>query len=130
MNSKTVPDTETVSGESVPDNQPAWKKNLRPAWKPGLSGNMAGRTVGCRNRLSEKFLSDLLGAYDKHGKAAIEDIAVNQPVEFLRIIAKLLPRKAEIEISAAHEINITLEQRRRIAESWIISQGNTDLLNQ
>jgi hypothetical protein len=126
MNSKTVPDTETVSGESVPDNQP-WKKNLRPAWKPGISGNMAGRTVGCRNRLSEKFLSDLLGAYDKHGKAAIECVAVNQPAEFLRIIAKLLPRKAEIEISAAHEINISLEQRRRIAEGWLSSQGDTEL---
>jgi hypothetical protein len=119
--------SESVPGESVPENQPAWKKNLRPAWKPGLSGNMAGRSVGCRNRLSEKFLSDLLAVYDKHGKAAIEDIAVNQPVEFLRIIAKLLPRKAEIEVTAAAEINISLEQRRRIAEAWIISQGDTGL---
>ena len=118
--------TESVPGESVPDNQPAWKKNLRPAWKPGLSGNMAGRSVGCRNRLSEKFLSDLLAVYDKHGRSAIEDIAVNQPVEFLRIIAKLLPRKAEIEISAAHEINITIEQRRRIAESWLASSSELE----
>ena len=118
--------TESVPGESVPDNQPAWKKNLRPAWKPGLSGNMAGRSVGCRNRLSEKFLSDLLSVYDKHGRSAIEDIAVNQPVEFLRIIAKLLPRKAEIEISAAHEINITIEQRRRIAESWLASSSELE----
>ena len=118
--------TESVPGESVPDNQPAWKKNLRPAWKPGLSGNMAGRSVGCRNRLSEKFLSDLLAVYDKHGRSAIEDIAVNQPVEFLRIIAKLLPRKAEIEVTAAHEINITLDQRRRIAEAWLVSSSNLE----
>ena len=119
-------DSESVPGESVPENQPAWKKNLRPAWKPGLSGNMAGRSVGCRNRLSEKFLSDLLAVYDKHGKAAIEDIAVNQPVEFLRIIAKLLPRKAEIEVTAAHEINISLAQRRRIAESWLASSSKLE----
>ena len=126
MSSNTVPGTETVSGEVVPEKRDT-RKNLRPPWEKGKSGNPTGRTVGCRNRLSENFLSDLLTAYDKHGKAAIECVALTQPAEFLRIIVKLLPKKAEIEIHAAHEINISLEQRRRIAEAWIVSQGDIDL---
>lgn len=123
-------DCEVLHGELSPKERKRNTLHLREPWKKGESGNVRGRPTGSRNRLAENFLVDLLSVYDKHGKAAIECVALNQPAEFLRIIAKLLPRKAEIEISAAHEINISLDQRRRIAESWIISQGNTDLLNQ
>jgi len=121
---------EVQNGELSPVTRKPHTRHLRAPWKPGESGNIAGRPTGSRNRLSENFLVDLLAVYSEHGKAAIEAVAVNQPAEFLKIIAKLLPKKAEIEVTAANEINITLEQRRRIAESWIISQGNTDLLNQ
>ena len=120
-------DSEVLHGELSPKERKPHTRHLREPWKKGESGNVNGRPTGSRNRLAENFLVDLLSVYDKYGRTAIEDIAVNQPAEFLRIIAKLLPRKSEIEISAAHEINITLEQRRRIAESWIISQGDTGL---
>lgn len=119
-------DSEVQNGELSPTRKPH-TRHLREPWKPGESGNPAGRPTGIRNRLSENFLADLLGAYDQHGKAAIECVALNQPAEFLKIIVKLLPRKAEIEISAAHEINISLEQRRRIAESWLLSRQNSEL---
>ena len=122
-----VEDIEVLHGELSPVTRKPHTRHLREPWKKGESGNVKGRPTGSRNRLAENFLEDLLGAYNKHGKAAIECVALNQPAEFLKIIVKLLPRKAEIEISAAHEINITLAQRRRIAESWIISQGDTEL---
>ena len=120
-------DIEVLDGEVSPVTRKPHTRHLREPWKKGESGNVSGRPTGSRNRLSENFLVDLLAVYTEYGKDAIESVAVNQPAEFLKIIAKLLPKKAEIEISAAHEINITLAQRRRIAEAWIISQGDTGL---
>ena len=122
-----VEDIEVLHGELSPVTRKPHTRHLREPWKKGESGNVSGRPTGSRNRLSENFLVDLLAVYTEYGKDAIESVAVNQPAEFLKIIAKLLPKKAEIEISAAHEINITLAQRRRIAEAWIISQGDTEL---
>ena len=120
-------DIEVLHGEVSPVTRKPHTRHLREPWKKGESGNVSGRPTGSRNRLSENFLVDLLAVYTEYGKDAIESVAVNQPAEFLKIIAKLLPKKAEIEISAAHEINITLAQRRRIAEAWIISRGDTGL---
>ena len=122
-----VEDIEVLHGELSPVTRKPHTRHLREPWKKGESGNVKGRPTGSRNRLSENFLVDILAIYTEYGKDAIESVAVNPPVEFLKIIAKLLPKKAEIEISAAHEISITLEQRRRIAEAWIISQGDTGL---
>ena len=122
-----VEDIEVLHGELSPVTRKPHTRHLREPWKKGESGNVSGRPTGSRNRLSENFLVDLLAVYTEYGKDAIESVAVNQPAEFLKIIAKLLPKKAEIEISAAHEISITLAQRRRIAEAWIISQGDTEL---
>ena len=122
-----VEDIEVLDGEVSPVTRKPHTRHLREPWKKGESGNVSGRPTGSRNRLSENFLVDLLAVYTEYGKDAIESVAVNQPAEFLKIIAKLLPKKAEIEISAAHEISITLAQRRRIAEAWIISQGDTGL---
>jgi hypothetical protein len=122
-----VEDIEVLHGELSPVTRKPHTRHLREPWKKGESGNVSGRPTGSRNRLSENFLVDLLAVYTEYGKDAIESVAVNQPAEFLKIIAKLLPKKAEIEISAAHEISITLAQRRRIAEAWIISQGDTGL---
>ena len=122
-----VEDIEVLHGELSPVTRKPHTRHLREPWKKGESGNVGGRPTGSRNRLSENFLVDILAIYTEYGKDAIESVAVNQPAEFLKIIAKLLPKKAEIEISAAHEISITLAQRRRIAEAWIISQGDTGL---
>ncbi len=41
------------------------------AWKPGQSGNPAGRPVGSRNRLSEKFIADLAEHWQANGEAAL-----------------------------------------------------------
>lgn len=119
-------DCEVLDGELSPVTRKPHTRHLREPWKKGESGNVSGRPTGSRNRLSENFLVDLLAVYSEHDKDAIESVAVNQPAEFLKIIAKLLPRKAEIEVTAAHEINISLAQRRRIAESWLASSSKLE----
>ncbi len=55
-------------------------------WKPGQSGNPAGRPKGIRNKLAEDFLGDLQAAWKKRGKDAL-----------CNIVAKTLPKEMTLE---------------------------------
>jgi len=85
--------TSAATGESAPRKKRGHPATLGPAWKPGESGNPAGRSKGSRNKLKEAFLKDLCEAWEKHGAAAIEEIAKNEPAAFVRVVASLLPRE-------------------------------------
>jgi Family of unknown function (DUF5681) len=43
-------------------------------WKPGQSGNPAGRPKGARNKLSEDFLNAFAQDFEQHGAAVIEKV--------------------------------------------------------
>ena len=64
--------------------------------RPGYNPN-AGRPAGVRNRLSHKFLTDLLESWNKHGVAAIEDLRVEDPVQYVKVVASCLPKEMLIE---------------------------------
>lgn len=68
-------------------------------WKPGQSGNPAGRPVGSRNRFSEKFLDDLGEAWTKHGVAALEKTAKDEPARFVYICSRLVPKDIQVTLS-------------------------------
>jgi hypothetical protein len=63
-------------------------------WKPGQSGNPAGRPKGIRNKLAEDFLGDLQAAWKKRGKDAIADLSGDQ---LCNIVAKTLPKEMTLE---------------------------------
>ncbi len=65
-------------------------------FKPGQSGNPAGRKHGSRNRLGESFVEALAADFEVHGKAAIEKVRDENPSAYLRLIAGLLPAQVEI----------------------------------
>jgi hypothetical protein len=68
-------------------------------WKPGQSGNPKGRPKGSRNKLSEEFFRDLCDAWQAFGKPALETMAMLYPVEFVRLVASLMPREPEATIA-------------------------------
>jgi Family of unknown function (DUF5681) len=72
----------------------------RPAhlFKPGVSGNPRGRPRGSRSKLSETFLSDLAACWQRHGAAALEACATQQPDVLIRTVASLLPRDIRIDL--------------------------------
>lgn len=113
------------SGEQIPEKTPQWKKNLLPPWKKGESANPRGRPVGARNKICEMFLEDLLTVYTKRGKELLEEIAEDNPVEFLKLIVKVLPKAFEIRQSAetmnSPMVSLDSAQLKRIAESWLSS---------
>ena len=48
-------------GESAPQKH----RGLREPWKPGESGNPAGRPKGSRNKLGEEFITEVLRRADR-----------------------------------------------------------------
>ena len=66
-------------------------------WQPGQSGNLAGRTRGSRNKLSEAVICALLRDFSKHGEKAIAKVRRTQPAAYLKILALLIPREHKVE---------------------------------
>ena len=72
-------------------------------FKPGQSGNPKGRPKGSRNKLSEEFFRDLCDAWQAFGKPALMTAAWTHPVEFVRVVASLIPRELEATITPVTE---------------------------
>ena len=81
--------------KQLPEAMEAYK------FKPGQSGNPAGRPKSARSKLSENFLKDALEAWEVNGKAALEAMAKDKPADFSRMIAGILPKEENIELNAA-----------------------------
>ena len=71
--------------------------NLAYLWKPGQSGNPAGRPKGSRNKLEESFLSDLLTDWEGHGAEAIAAAREEDPVSYVKIAASLMPKQVDTD---------------------------------
>lgn len=65
-------------------------------WKPGQSGNPAGRPKGARSKLSEAFLNVLADDFEANGQAAIEKLRDENPAQYANVIAKLMPKLMEL----------------------------------
>jgi hypothetical protein len=68
-------------------------------WQPGESGNLAGRTRGSRNKLSEEVICALLRDFREHGQKAIAKVRREQPGVYLRVLALLCPREHQVQHS-------------------------------
>ena len=66
-------------------------------FKPGQSGNPAGRPKGSRNKLSEDFLADVNQLWQQHGRKALETMATSEPSKLCQIVASLLPKEMHIK---------------------------------
>ena len=63
-------------------------------FKPGQSGNRNGRPKGSRHKLGEAFLCDLLDSWNAGGRAALDRVREENPVEFLKLVVSILPKDA------------------------------------
>ena len=74
-------------------------RNLVP-FKPGQSGNPKGRPKGARNRLGTQFLEALEADFNKFGSQAIALVREKKPEGYMRVVADLLPKEANINVEA------------------------------
>ena len=89
---KQKPVKGTVTKRTVP-------KQLTP-WQPGQSGNRKGRPKGARNRLGTQFLEALEADFNQFGPQAIAVVRECNPAVYIRVVANLLPREANINVEA------------------------------
>ena len=85
-------------------------------FKPGQSGNPAGRPRGSRGKLSEDFLFDLRSAWNEFGVEALRRCATEEPSQFCRIVSNLLPRDVDINLTATVEVTSFAERFRAAVE--------------
>ncbi len=83
---------------TVPDPTPKKHGGAEP-WKPGQSGNPAGRPKGARNKLGEQFLAALQEDFEQHGIEAIQNTRTTKPEVYVRVIAGLLPTEHRLTIT-------------------------------
>ena len=103
---------------TVPKQKPAH------LFKPGQSGNPAGRPAGSKNKLTENILFDLSEFYEKEGKDLIRRVRDENPAALLQGLLKLIPKDISLNVSGGVELELTVDQRTRIAESWLMSQSD------
>jgi hypothetical protein len=58
-----------------------------------------GRPKGARNRLSEKFLTDLEAEWEASGPDVLKRVAKDDPVDFMRVVAGLLPSRVDASLA-------------------------------
>jgi hypothetical protein len=83
----------------------------------GVSGNPAGRPRGSRQVLSEAFLKDAYQVWQERGLESLRMCAVTSPEKFCSIIAGILPKHAELDVSVdldvRHQVEAILVDFRR-----------------
>jgi Family of unknown function (DUF5681) len=74
------------------------RRNLRPQWQPGQSGNPNGRPISSRTRLTEQFLKDTADTWAEHGATILREMAVKERSKFADLCARLIPRDIELTL--------------------------------
>jgi hypothetical protein len=66
-------------------------------FKPGVSPNPGGKPVASRNRLQGDFMRALADDFAEHGVTAIQKTREEQPAQYLKVVASLMPKELEIK---------------------------------
>jgi hypothetical protein len=106
--------------------EPTGTQQAKPStqFKPGQSGNPAGRPTGSRNKLCDGFLKTLEETWQKRGQEIIDKTIEENPSVIVNAIARLVPKEAHLELSGSTILELSIQQRTRIAESWLMSQND------
>jgi hypothetical protein len=100
-------------------------KETEKPWlfKPGQSGNHAGRPKGAKNKLSGDFIQALQDSFNTDGASAVAKLALESPGEYLRVIASVLPKDIQVEIDEVR--SVINAQPEMTTEEWQKTYGQS-----
>jgi hypothetical protein len=84
-------------------------------FKPGQSGNPAGRPKGARHKLTEAFWRDFAQAWETGGIAALEKVMKDDPCIFIRVAASLMPKEMDMTVRRIAAKELTDDELADIA---------------
>lgn len=77
-------------------------------FKPGQSGNPAGRPKGARSKYGEQFVQDFAEHWATHGKQALDTVAQDDPSTYCKIAAAIVPKVVEVGGTVEHVHAVTM----------------------
>src|SRR5262245_66633749 len=98
----------------------------------GNPGKGGGRRKGSRDRISTALLEAIAKDFEEFGEEAVKIARFEKPVEYLRIVASLLPKEFEIvdyrlQDISDEELDAFIEvARRRVMRLRYIGGGTTE----
>src|SRR3974390_1273150 len=102
-------------------------------FKPGQSGTHKGRPPGTRNNLTEDFFGDLSEAWTAFGKPALMTAAWTHPLEFVRVVAQLMPKDVDVTVTniraermKSSELEALIEQYGGMAQDPLEAEKDSD----
>jgi hypothetical protein len=66
---------------------------------PGYSGNPGGSPEATRRAFNKRFLLDLAGDWQQHGREVLERVRRESPASYLKVCAMLVPKEMRVEHS-------------------------------
>src|SRR5262245_54183970 len=110
----TNPETRMSDVKKMAPASTGVKQDTR--FKPGQSGNPAGRPKGARNKVTENLLEAIASDFEAYGREVIEKVRAERPHEYLKIVASLVPKQMEVENSP--QPFAIIPQELESAEAW------------
>jgi hypothetical protein len=87
-----------------------------PNWKPGVSGNPAGRPMHTRQRLGEKIIGNIAALWEEQGEVVLRRLIADDPATFAKLAFQILPKESLVNIQQSAPGGLEPEQWARLRE--------------
>ena len=93
---------------------------------PGSVLNPKGRPKSSRHKLSEDFISKLAQDFAEHGMSAIETVRKEEPAQYLRVVAAIVPKTLELDDAEDEDGVFGVALITKSAITALIERGRQD----
>jgi hypothetical protein len=118
---------ESGSGQShsAVNLHPRKTDHLKAPWKPGESGNPAGRPLGSRNKLSESVIQDIAADWAVGGAETIARVRMTDPATNFRVVASILPKDVLVNVQQQTPGNLEPDEWRVLVDLVRLIKAST-----